>query len=942
MAVAGSHGGLTTGDMNYSKGLKAIDYYLSDVLTASFETHFLGGAQHIFTWLSASDQTWRKGFCNNERDAIESLTPFRDMDVTLQYKILTRWCDFRPANDPCWQEDVDSEEHTLYCIKEHRNAFAHKSKLIRKNVVSDADRNQMFDDLTAVCLKALDKLKVSRTGLGQPVKVIEDLKDKVEKGLAELKVQDIVVDLDETKRRLVVEGAKESEPRKRDLLEIQPFPQIMRFRPFALKDIYEPLDLYREERGLKPEDTRKVPLPVKEMFTMPVAGGRTKSPVICIEGLSGVGKSTFVAQVLSDHLDAIGTIDELEAFDLVLHLACKQTSCGTTLTEFVKSSLPNTSSNLSNDLLLRAIRNLKLLILADGFDETSPQVGSLLKELFQEAQNGNLRILMTSRTRGTNEAVSLMRGVKCLHVQLSSMSTPKTEAMARKYYRALRVRMSNPPPEEEVVKAVSSVSEHLEKTPRNIIMLTYLACVQPEKVKVPLTLPELLDALDQMHLSILMDRLADQDLNREEGRREIASFTRALNKAALQNILKGDADIDQDRLRQLADKYSYPNEMLDTFFSCRRYQKPSGDVLVYTFPHASQLEYRAALGIRDQLRALNSGKGEPSKIFREILQIDLKRRRKSKVWNLLLILVGILKQDGLLADYAENMAELIFKSSSTQDDELEAIAWSGTDASFAAAVTSMMPPSGWWVTRNFRLLRSLPHLPKILFLQPRHCCNEEPSLREAIQGLRRKRVRVWLTLHHCYEECPHGCCTWPLTEFASPGATCTFKSYDGPWSVDAVIPASTKEVLVRVRSPEGLAALKSQANDLQNLKRLEIELSATAGDMQLGFPLLNNVALHLILHDITDEKCDWVVKLLSTLHVEKKYRVLDFRYRSSLTPLGFEGLVKALREVEVQVEGHLMVQFSREEEERSGLTRRKLVEHAREHLGEKCNMSLIG
>ncbi|XP_076052560.1 uncharacterized protein LOC143032002 [Oratosquilla oratoria] len=938
MTAAGFHGGLTPGDINHCRGLKAIDVYLGEVMTASFETHFLGGTQPIATWLSASGQTWENQFTKEQRDTISSMTPFRDMDITLQYRILTRWCGFRPVSDPCWQKDVDSEEHALYCIKEQRNAFAHKSKQIRKSVVSEAERNQMFDDLSAVCLKALDKLKLSRTGLGQPVQVIEDLKDRVMKGLDALKVQDVVVDLEETMRRLVVEGAKESEPRKRDLLEIQPFPQIMRLRPFALKDIYEPLGLHREERGLKPGDTRKVPLPVKELFTMPVEGGSTKPPVMCIEGSSGAGKSTFVAQVVSDHLDAVKTIDELETFELVLHLACHQTSCGTTLMEFVKSSLPNTSSNIGDDLLLRAVRNLKLLILADGFDEASPQVGSLLKELFQEAQSGNLRILLTSRTGSSNEAVALMRGVKCLHAQLSSVPTPKTESITRKYYKALRVRMSNPPPEEEVVKAVSSVTEHLERTPRNIIMLTYLACVQPEKVKVPLTLPELLDALEQMHLSILTDRLTDQGLSWREGREEIASFTTALNEAALQSILRGEADINQDRLCELADKYSYPNEMLDAFFSCRRHQEFSGDVIVYTFPHASQFEYRAALGIRDRLKAWDSGERNPSKVLHEVIQIDLLRRRKSNLWNLLLILVGVLKLGGLLTDYAEGMAELISKSSSSQDDELEAIAWGGMNGSFTAAMTSMMPTSEWEVNKNFHLLRSLPRLPETLFLELCRCCNEEPSLGDAIQGLRRTRAQVWLTLYHCYRECTHGCCTWPITQFASPGATCTFEEYSGPWSDDAVIPASTKGVHVRVRSSEGLAALTRQANDLQYLTELCFEVSTTVGDIHLDSPLQKNIDLRLVFYDVTDENCDWVVKLLSTLHVEKKYQVLNFRLSPSLTALGLMSLVEALGEVEVKVEGCLRVLFSTEEEKRSGITKKKLIEHTQDHLGDKFNL----
>ncbi|XP_076038399.1 uncharacterized protein LOC143023676 [Oratosquilla oratoria] len=929
--------GLTSGDINYSKGLKAIDVFCNLIMTASFETHFVGGAQPIADWLSATGQIWKKHFTRKQQDIIESQTEFKDMDITLQYKILTLWCSFRPVQDPCWQNDADSEENSLYLIKEQRNKFAHESRQIKETVVNEAERNRLFDELTSVCHNALDKLKNYKKRLGLPIEDIEYLTDHVERGLNTLKRQDVVVELEETENKLIKDGAMESEPRKRDLLEIQPFPQILRFRPFLLKDIYEPLDLHVERRGLRPGDSKNVPLPVRELLTTPESGSSSSRPhVICVEGPSGAGKSIFVAQVVFDHLDAIKSIDELESFQLVLYLPCKQTCCGTTLKEFIRSSLPNTSKNVSDDLLLRAVRNLKVLVIADGFDEVSQQVRCLLSELYQEAQHGSLCILLTTRTGSLDEAVSLMRGIKCFHVLLSALPPAKIEIMAGKYYKALQVRMSSPPPEEEVVKAVSIAAKHIERTPRNIILLTYFACVQPEKVKAPLTLPELLNALDQMYLKMLMERLADQGLTRSDTLKEINFFIKALNAAALQSILKGEVDIEQECLQQLADECSYPNDMLDAFLSCRRHQTIMGDTVVYTFPHTSQLEYRAALGIRDQLKEYKLDKGKSDQVLHDILQIGQgKKVELHNLWNLLLILVGVLKLDGLLSSYAKEMAELVVSSRSSVDAALEAIAQSDMQELFSTSVTSKLRRDRWNVKSNIHVLKSLCYLPRQIILQVQNCCNDEPYLAEVIESLRERSIEVMLTLNGClHYMCSKGCCTWPITKLTAPGGTCTVRQLQGPWDVNIILPTSLWDLDLYVKSPEDMVELKSQVNSLPELRELQIRLSTKAGGIQLGSPLQKEVSI-LWLYGVANDDCDWMLKLLTSLHIQKMYKGIIFM-DSHLTPTGFARIAETLGKHSVKVEW-VMGNIPREawvddHERQSGFTYKKLADFTRKHL----------
>ncbi|XP_076051216.1 uncharacterized protein LOC143031371 isoform X2 [Oratosquilla oratoria] len=926
------HRALGDGEINYTKGLKAIDEISRLVMTMFFKTHFQGGQQPIKDWLAqknwSNSELKKRGFMKEQLDVINAGTQFPDMDISLKYALLLHCCDFN-ISPPEWKNHPSSEEYSLYHMKQKRNEFSHDRKNLIDSLRDPVNFQMLFDELKDISFKALDKLRIYLIGQGQPVVDIDQCEVDVEAHLDALKFQDIIVEVDPTQAKLKG-GMAEVVDQQKQLLEIEPFPHILGLAPFRLQDIYENPDLYVEKRGLLPEDTQKIPLLMENLLTTPLVGSSNVPRVICVEGPSGVGKSTLLARVVSDRLDPAGTITGLKSFDLVLHFACKRKHCRT-LRDLIKSSLPLATRDISDDLLLRAVRNLSLLVMADGFDEVSVDGRILLEDLYQEASSSQLRVILTTRTGSLEEAESIMGSLKYLRVTLSALSPRKSESMASKHYGALHTKMNSPPPEAQVVKDVCFAAERLARTPRNILLLTYLACVQPEKVKAPLTLPELLDTLDEISLKMLRQRLHRKDLSQYEMENEIRLFTRDLNAAALQNLLERETDIPTEDLRRIANQCRYPTDMLDTFLSCRWEQKVAGDQASYVFPHQSQLEYRAALGVCDRLgrnyleeaatvglslttkkdpihgrrwsivtkfrrlfkvKTAESAQDQhqqeelnPNTVLCHILRLKARDQGESKelldyLWNFLLSLVGALRLRQLLSRHAEEMAELVVSSCKRSPDEaLEAIGQGGMDKTFTEAVTSKLDRE-WTVTKHLHVLKDLHVFPSEVTIKLFGCCNDEPQLAEALGNVRKKDVTVDLLLYSCLREmCFQGCCTWPIQALTAPGALCTVRKLDGPWGPCTTLQPSVKDLILLIHSPEGLVALQRQINVLPHLDKLVLHVSAAVGDKPLGAPLKKKVE-EIVLYDVTSSNWRWTVNFLVSLHAQGEESMCNLLYRS--------------------------------------------------------------
>ncbi|XP_076051213.1 uncharacterized protein LOC143031371 isoform X1 [Oratosquilla oratoria] len=937
------HRALGDGEINYTKGLKAIDEISRLVMTMFFKTHFQGGQQPIKDWLAqknwSNSELKKRGFMKEQLDVINAGTQFPDMDISLKYALLLHCCDFN-ISPPEWKNHPSSEEYSLYHMKQKRNEFSHDRKNLIDSLRDPVNFQMLFDELKDISFKALDKLRIYLIGQGQPVVDIDQCEVDVEAHLDALKFQDIIVEVDPTQAKLKG-GMAEVVDQQKQLLEIEPFPHILGLAPFRLQDIYENPDLYVEKRGLLPEDTQKIPLLMENLLTTPLVGSSNVPRVICVEGPSGVGKSTLLARVVSDRLDPAGTITGLKSFDLVLHFACKRKHCRT-LRDLIKSSLPLATRDISDDLLLRAVRNLSLLVMADGFDEVSVDGRILLEDLYQEASSSQLRVILTTRTGSLEEAESIMGSLKYLRVTLSALSPRKSESMASKHYGALHTKMNSPPPEAQVVKDVCFAAERLARTPRNILLLTYLACVQPEKVKAPLTLPELLDTLDEISLKMLRQRLHRKDLSQYEMENEIRLFTRDLNAAALQNLLERETDIPTEDLRRIANQCRYPTDMLDTFLSCRWEQKVAGDQASYVFPHQSQLEYRAALGVCDRLgrnyleeaatvglslttkkdpihgrrwsivtkfrrlfkvKTAESAQDQhqqeelnPNTVLCHILRLKARDQGESKelldyLWNFLLSLVGALRLRQLLSRHAEEMAELVVSSCKRSPDEaLEAIGQGGMDKTFTEAVTSKLDRE-WTVTKHLHVLKDLHVFPSEVTIKLFGCCNDEPQLAEALGNVRKKDVTVDLLLYSCLREmCFQGCCTWPIQALTAPGALCTVRKLDGPWGPCTTLQPSVKDLILLIHSPEGLVALQRQINVLPHLDKLVLHVSAAVGDKPLGAPLKKKVE-EIVLYDVTSSNWRWTVNFLVSLHAQGEFGDIIF-YANDLTITDYRCLIK--------------------------------------------------
>ena len=157
-----------------------------------------------------------------------------------------------------------------------------------------------------------------------------------------------------------------------------------------------------------------------------------------IEGDRGTGKSFLLAETYTNALSS-RTVLGSNAFDVAIFLKCNETFSETLAdfikdhfmeTDLIKKGYLNKINSPSADDIIRALKQMKLLFLIDGFDEANESCLALLKEVVKLVkQNESAKCLVSSRHYSSSEQESFFSlfGVRPQILQISKISSHKDQ-----------------------------------------------------------------------------------------------------------------------------------------------------------------------------------------------------------------------------------------------------------------------------------------------------------------------------------------------------------------------------------------------------------------------------------------------------------------------------------------------------------------------------------
>ena len=349
-----------------------------------------------------STKTLKKRFDKNDLRKLESKN-CDDFDVSFLFKLLPFICDdIERYDQKTWST---GDENKLECLLE-------KLRIIRNSVVHEPKKGAVSpdakDEAVKISLKIFD---VAGTKYSIPSEIIGKAKSKFLKQISDILVsfysEEEITDWEirfflshgHTK---TLHSEKESSPNN-----------------------FEPLQLSFGNTSLSSTNLMHHLANEANNFFL-------------IRGNSGTGKSCILAETYKNVLSS-RTVLGSNVFDVAILLKCNETFSETLAdfikdhfmeTDLMKKSYLNRLNSLSAENILRALKQMKLLFLIDGFDEASKSSIPLLRQVVQFLkQNQSAKCLVSSRHYSSEEQESYFSlfGVFPQILQISKISSHKDQ-----------------------------------------------------------------------------------------------------------------------------------------------------------------------------------------------------------------------------------------------------------------------------------------------------------------------------------------------------------------------------------------------------------------------------------------------------------------------------------------------------------------------------------
>ncbi|XP_071524837.1 uncharacterized protein [Panulirus ornatus] len=437
---------------------------------------YAGGQQNVedyFQSLGFSSNQYRKIFTKEELDLLQVRADWRELDITLLYKLLQHVCRLAPPHDCKWTrpkpEDRDGLEHILFSVKRERNFLFHEIVGL-----TDADLDVRSDKLKSLLEKALEGASViTGDDYTRDISEMKSNVDDIRLSRTKLSLQDYQNELLEFRQNLVKDVISDSQ---RELCHNYQ-------KLWQADHVYGKLipgsgrvpleDVYTNMTTLTKKECE---VPVSDVLDYHLSDGSLPRLVI-LDGVAGAGKSQLCKYILHCWAARSGNIVSLADIDILIYLQCHTVTSDSLREFFTEEILKDTCKGLRHEDVIPTLRECEILFIIDGLDEAGVQARNLVKEI--SAKFPASRVIVTCRTEFTAVARRIISPVEDDFSIFNVKGFSKTQQ--REYIsKLLTVMAGDANKHQERIETLSAILQDLEHE------LHYLLCL-------PLTLTILIE-----------------------------------------------------------------------------------------------------------------------------------------------------------------------------------------------------------------------------------------------------------------------------------------------------------------------------------------------------------------------------------------------------------------------------------------------------------------
>ncbi|XP_053638705.1 uncharacterized protein [Cherax quadricarinatus] len=406
------------------------------------------------------------------------------------------------------------------------------------------------------------------------------------------------------KSQLIMKGRSELSERYEKLRDLNP-------RTWAKRDGANDIQYFHIERTftqLKIRESKKV-TEVKDLLKLRNVSGEVPSTLLLC-GLAGSGKTSLCRYLVFDWQRGGTEVDTLNLFHLVFLIEVRRVR-SSRLREFLLDEvMPNTSAGVEMDHIIPALKELQVLFIIDGYDETDKISSELLEDIF--AKFGDKRIIITTRPELHRDAVCLAtrHEVDYLSLETRGFDTERRNEFTRKVFSTMEQDvMENQKQTKEFLLYIherrTTLGSYLN-LPLTSALLMLSWRHNPEVVNQSTTATRLYQEFYHLLQNKLAERLSKDYIGVNELPDVLDSLLLCLGEQAWTMLNESTVLISDDFKRKIEEECERKRikliELLSGFHMCHLHEDPDEWKLKISFLHDAQASYLAATFLAECLR----------------------------------------------------------------------------------------------------------------------------------------------------------------------------------------------------------------------------------------------------------------------------------------------------------------------------------------------------
>ncbi|KAG7170462.1 uncharacterized protein LOC121864480 [Homarus americanus] len=813
------------------------------------------------------------------------------MDIPLLYRLLQHICnlaeDTQPTsiwNCPTTPEEQLSLEHTLYKIKEKRNKLSHKPMTYVH--MTEEDLETYLDELCDLLCRVIREAGL-RTG--RTLRQINDTTDKIKDDCSHIRTMRPSFGI--SPQKFTVLAKQELEEQRRTIIDL--------VGTFVMPVIKRSVNTTGMAQA---EDVS-----ADQLLKWRCVDGKVPK-VILMRGDTGAGKTYLCQQVQNFWLRNDTRITDLNEYDLVLLIVCRDVFTRDLVRLLQDELLPRTMSHCEGTEVMNILKSLKILWIIEGFEEASADGKDLLKRLFSITDSDHT-VLVSTRPEHTVELTSIiLPEERICEVTLYGFSEDGRDIVLK---RLLQQDMSDTADHVEQYEQFKHDFKHLRRdiqvelnNPLKFILAVKLWKEGNLNTEAGAPLSHLYRAIQDVQLKNVVEKLRMKcSLTEAETRVRVETWLGAMYRVAFNMILdKKFIIIDKDNEKLLMDNFqcllpSY-TDCFSTFLSSMVGNSSLTDTY-YQFIHSTQQCYFAAQHICSLMLQQNYDE----KKFAELLKVDLtKKEQIDRFYEVLLYTASLVTREQLDRDATETLTK--FLSQCQNCNWFDVIHYTGYSDTFIKEVCKYIPDN-WGVTdttvkaANILMQQTVP---SIIIITLEEDPDNIVSLKCFLQQI--AQHSIWVNIMFNYYNLltpPHKTCDEYIKILCGPSAQCNIYELTGMLSADGCNfisqMSNLKTLTLSVQNQKTLEALLLPIYSNYAVEELILFMDTRDFEGRLSISLVRYVILDLYLPYVCDSDVEASVKLLPRL--THKYRKIGL---SGLSADGALQFVQGLKSRGVSAE----------------------------------------